>query len=172
MRGFPLSAKSLSIIMSLYLIFLTVNLYTRFHKGADSFLVCFHFFFFQKKRQEKARDKRLINLVLVIQKCWRRHQKRLESRRRANAAVKIQSGKLIKLLRFNPAILRVLARYCRHSVFLPKQESSEFVLKTIPLFSTNDHLLGSSVVISLKIVRFIENNAILSNDTEDDLWSA
>ena len=161
MRGFLLSAKSLSIIISLYLIFLTVNLYPRFHKGADSFLVCFHFFF-QKKRQEKARDKRLINLVLVIQKCWRRHQKRLESRRRANAAVKIQSGKLIKLLRFNPAILHVLARYCRHSVFLPKQESSEFVLKTIPLFSTNDHLLGSSVVISLKIFgRFNENNAML-----------
>ena len=84
----------------------------------------------------------MINSVLVIQKCWRRHQKHLESRRRVNAAVKIQSGKLIKLLRFSPAILHILARYCRHSVFLPKQESSEFVLKTIPL----------------------------SNGTEDDLW--
>ena len=113
----------------------------------------------------------MINSVLVIQKCWRRHQRHLESRRRVNAAVKIQSGKLIKLLRFSPAMLHVLARYCRHSVFLPKQESSEFVLKTIPLFSTNDLLLGSSVVISLKIFgRFNENNAMLSNGTEDDLW--
>ncbi|KAM7443378.1 Unconventional myosin-XIX [Porites harrisoni] len=38
------------------------------------------------KRQEEARNKRLINSVLLIQKCWRRHQ-----RRRENAAVKIQS---------------------------------------------------------------------------------
>ena len=51
MRGFPLSAKSLPIIMSLYLIFLTVNLYPRFHKGADSFLVLFSFFSRRKERR-------------------------------------------------------------------------------------------------------------------------
>ena len=54
MRGFPLSAKSLSIIMSLYLIFLTVNLYPRFHKGADSFLVFFFHFFFSEERTEES----------------------------------------------------------------------------------------------------------------------
>ena len=63
---------------------------------------------------------------------------------------------LVKLLRWKPATLHVLARYYAHSVFLPKQESSKFVLKTTPfttpLFSTNDHLLGSSVVIFLKIL--------------------
>ena len=48
----------------------------------------FFFPFLWKKRQEEARNKRLINSVLLIQKCWRRHQ-----RRRENAAVKIQSGK-------------------------------------------------------------------------------
>ena len=54
---------------------------------------------------------------------------------------------LVKLLRWKPAILHVHARYYAHSVF---------VLKTTPfatpLFSTNDHLLGSSVVIFLKIL--------------------
>ena len=63
---------------------------------------------------------------------------------------------LVKLLRWKPAILHVLARYYAHSVFLPKQESSKFDLKTTtfttPLFSTNDHLLGSSFVIFLKIL--------------------
>ena len=52
----------------------------------------FFFSFFWKKRQEEARNKRLINSVVLIQKCWRRHQ-----RRRENAAVKIQSGKTTTL---------------------------------------------------------------------------
>ena len=72
---------------------------------------------------------------------------------RANAAVKIQSGKATTV---EAPILHVLARYYAHSVFLPKQESSKFVLKTTqfttPLFSINDHLLRSSVVIFLKIL--------------------
>ena len=52
-------------------------------------MVSYVFFsFFWKKRQEEARNKRLINSVSLIQRCWRRHQ-----RRRENAAVKIQSGK-------------------------------------------------------------------------------
>ena len=81
---------------------------------------------------------------------------------------------LVKLLRWKPAILHVLACYYAHSVFLPKQESSKFVLKTTPfatpLFSTNDHLLGASVVIFLKILgRFSKVNA-MSNGSEDDLW--
>ena len=50
--------------------------------------VFFFFSFFGKKRQEEARNERLINSVILIQRCWRRHQ-----RRRENAAVKIQSGK-------------------------------------------------------------------------------
>ena len=119
-------------------------------------MVSYVFFsFFWKKRQEEARNKRLINSVSLIQRCWRRHQ-----RRRENAAVKIQSGKTTTV-------------EARHSVFLPKQESSKFVLKTTPfttpLFSTNDHLLGSSVVIFLKILgRFSKVNA-MSNGSEDDL---
>ena len=96
----------------------------------------FFFSFFWKKRQGEARNKRLINSVLLIQRCWRRHQ-----RRRENAAVKIQSGKTTTV-------------EARLSVFLPKQESVKFVLKTTPfatpLFSTNDHLLRASVVISCK----------------------
>ena len=118
----------------------------------------FFFSLFGKKRQEEARNKRLINSVLLIQRCWRRHQ-----RRRENAAVKIQSGKTTTV-------------EARHSVFLPKQESSKFVLKTTPFatpfFSTNDLLLGASVVIFLKILgRFSKVNA-MSNGSEDDLWSA
>ena len=118
--------------------------------------VFFFFSFFGKKRQEEARNKRLINSVLLIQRCWRRHQ-----RRRENAAVKIQSGKTTTV-------------EARHSVFLPKQESVKFVLKTTPFatpsFSTNDHLLGASVVIFLKILgRFSKVNA-MSNGSEDDLW--
>jgi len=96
MSEFPLSVKSLSRIkrewahslLSLYIIVLTVNLYPRFHKGVDGFLCFFFFSFFYKKRQEEALNKLLINSVLLIQRCWRRHQ-----RRRENAAVKIQSGK-------------------------------------------------------------------------------
>ena len=44
------------------------------------------------ERLEAVRNRCLIKSVVVIQKCWRRHQKRL-TRRRVNAAVKIQSGK-------------------------------------------------------------------------------
>ena len=76
--------------------------------------------------------------------------------------MKIQSGKTTTV-------------EARHSVFLPKQESSKFVLKTTPFatpfFSTNDLLLGASaVVIFLKILgRFSKVNA-MSNGSEDDLW--
>ena len=71
--------------------------------------------------------------------------------------MKIQSGKTTTV-------------EARHSVFLPKQESSKFVLKTTPLFSTDDHLLEASVVIFLKILgRFSKVNA-MSNGSEDDLW--
>lgn len=44
------------------------------------------------ERLEANRNRCLIKSVVVIQTCWRRHQKRL-TRRRVNAAVKIQSGK-------------------------------------------------------------------------------
>ena len=44
------------------------------------------------ERLEAVRNRCLIKSVVVIQTCWRRHQKRL-TRRRVNAAVKIQSGK-------------------------------------------------------------------------------
>ena len=153
--------------MCLYIIVLTVNLYPRFHKGADGFLCFFFFFsFFGKKRQEEARNERLINSVILIQRCWRRHQ-----RRRENAAVKIQSGKTTTVEACHTTCISLLYA---HSVFLPKQESSKFVLKTTPfatpLFSTNDHLLGASFVIFLKILgRFSKVNA-MSNGSEDDLW--
>ena len=50
------SAKSLSIIMSFYLIFLTVNHYPRFHKLGGRWFLMFLFLFFFILSEEKTAE--------------------------------------------------------------------------------------------------------------------
>ena len=45
------------------------------------------------ERLEQVRDKCLVKSVLIIQRCWRRHKRRV-ARERMAAAVVIQSGEL------------------------------------------------------------------------------
>ena len=45
------------------------------------------------ERLEQVRNRCLTKSVLIIQKCWRRHKRRLEQRR-VTAAVLIQSGEI------------------------------------------------------------------------------
>ncbi|KAM7430002.1 Unconventional myosin-XIX [Porites harrisoni] len=110
------------------------------------------------ERLEAVRNRCLIKSVVVIQTCWRRHQKRL-TRRRVNAAVKIQSvwrgWKAIKNFKKTLKAIKVIQNHARKCLMLKRLNEHKRLL-TVDNYNLEKDFINETI---------LERNSVLTENT-------